>query len=204
MEMTRTPYLPPVERPHGLLMKIAYAFSRRVFGKVPTPLAVVSARLPFAFLRFQTRIDRLNRKLTVPRRLQLLVGQQVSQLNGCGFCIDLQRWFVARKTSEMLGLFEALPRYTTSPLFSDAERAALDYATELTLRKHVAPDTFSALARHYNERQICEIVWLVASEHIYNLTNHGLNIGSDGLCRIPAAAPAATADATGTPEPALR
>ena len=54
----------------------------------------------------------------------------------------------------------------------------------LTKNKEVDPDTFGALARYYSEREICEIVWLVASEHLYNLTNIGLNIHSDMLCEI--------------------
>lgn len=33
-------------------------------------------------------------------------------------------------------------------------------------------------------RVICEIAWLVASEHLYSLNNLGLGIGSDGLCQI--------------------
>ncbi len=31
---------------------------------------------------------------------------------------------------------------------------------------------------------ICEIVWLAASEHLYHITNIGLNIHSDLLCDI--------------------
>jgi alkylhydroperoxidase family enzyme len=80
--------------------------------------------------------------------------------------------------------FDALADYRTSPLFNEAERAALDYVTELTRDKQVKPDTFARLARHFSERQICEIVWLVASEHVYNITNIGLNIHSDMLCDI--------------------
>jgi hypothetical protein len=30
------------------------------------------------------------------------------------------------------------------------------------------------MRRHYSERAICEIVWLVASEHVYNMTNLGM------------------------------
>ena len=82
------------------------------------------------------------------------------------------------------GAIDALAEYRTSPLFTEAERAALDYVTELTTSKKVSPDTFARLARHYQEREICDIVWLVASEHVYNLTNHGLGIGSDGLCEL--------------------
>jgi hypothetical protein len=44
--------------------------------------------------------------------------------------------------------------------------------------------TFDRLSRYYSEREICEIVWLVASEHLYNITNLGLNIHSDLLCNL--------------------
>ena len=40
------------------------------------------------------------------------------------------------------------------------------------------------LAYYFTHRQFCEIVWLVASEHLYNLTNIGLNIHSDMLCDL--------------------
>jgi alkylhydroperoxidase family enzyme len=80
--------------------------------------------------------------------------------------------------------FEDLAHYQTSSLFTDAERAALDYVGELTREKKVTPDTFARMAKHFSERQICEIVWLVATEHVYNMTNIGLNIHSDMLCDI--------------------
>ena len=80
--------------------------------------------------------------------------------------------------------FDALDQYRTSALFNDAERAALDYVTELTRDKKVDPGTFARLSRYYSEPEVCEIVWLVASEHLYNMTNTGLNIHSDMLCNI--------------------
>jgi alkylhydroperoxidase family enzyme len=96
--------------------------------------------------------------------------------------MDANQWAATHKSPENAAKFDALGDYQTSPLFSDAERAALDYATELTEDRHVSQDTFAELSRHYSEREICEIVWLVASEHLYNVNNIGLNIGSDGLC----------------------
>jgi alkylhydroperoxidase family enzyme len=101
--------------------------------------------------------------------------------------MDANRWAATHKSPENGAKFDALPDYRTSSLFSDAERAALDYATELTEDRHVRPDTFEELSRHYSEREICEIVWLVASEHLYNLNNIGVNIGSDGLCETTVA-----------------
>ena len=176
-------FLPPIEQPQGLLMKLAYYFTRQQFGKVLTPLKVHSARLPPAFGLFYSKIGRLDKKLTLPLETILLIREQVARINVCLFCTDIAR-SVAIKTSMNEAKFGALEQYRTNTLFTDAERAALDYATELTKHKMVNPDTFARMAGYYTEREICEIVWLVASEHLYNMTNIGLNIHSDMLCDI--------------------
>jgi alkylhydroperoxidase family enzyme len=177
-------YLPPVEKPRGLLLKVMYFFMRRQFGKVATPLSVFSARMPLAFLFFYGKVSRLDKKLKLPQQTALLIREQVASINTCLFCMDATRWYATRKSPDNAARLDALPEYRTSPLFTEAERAALDYATELTTSKQVEPGTFARLARHYGEREICDIVWLVASEHLYNMNNIGLNIGSDGLCEL--------------------
>jgi alkylhydroperoxidase family enzyme len=175
-------FLPPIEKPQGVLLKPAYYFTRRQFGKVLTPLKVHSARLPAAFGLFYGKIGKLDKKLMLPREIVFLIREQVAHLNICRFCTDIGRWFSIQESMNQ-AKFDALEEYRTNTLFTDAERAALDFATKLT-NKEVDPDTFGSLARYYSERQICEIVWLVASEHLYNLTNIGLNIHSDMLCDI--------------------
>jgi alkylhydroperoxidase family enzyme len=175
--------LAPIEHPHGLMMKMAYFFSHRQFGKVLTPLKVHSARLPAAFGMFYAKIGQLDKKPTLPQETALLIREQVARLNVCLFCMDIGR-SIAIKALKDEAKFDALDQYSTSSLFSDAERAALDYVTQLTKEKKVDPSTFARMARHYTERQICEIVWLVATEHVYNMTNIGLNIHSDMLCDI--------------------
>lgn len=40
------------------------------------------------------------------------------------------------------------------------------------------------MAGHYSEREICEIVYVVATEHVYNVTNIGQNIHADMLCEM--------------------
>jgi len=177
-------YLPPIEKPRGLVMKLVFALSRRQAGKVMTPLKVFAARMPIAFGNFYGKVARLDKKLKLPSRTAMLVRQQVASINMCMFCIDANRWYAAKESEEQLALADALPEYRTSPLFTDGERAALDYVSELTRDKSVRAGTFSQLARHYSERQICDIVWLVASEHIWNMTNIGLGVGSDGLCQL--------------------
>ncbi|HMC36533.1 MAG TPA: carboxymuconolactone decarboxylase family protein [Actinomycetota bacterium] len=176
-------FLPPIEKPRGLIMKLAYAMARRQFGKVLTPLKVHSARLPAAFGVFYSKIANLDRKLLLPPETALLIREQVARINVCLFCMDISRWATIQASMNQ-AKFDALEQYPTNPLFTDAERAALDYVTELTKDKKVSPDTFARVSRYYSERAICEIVWLVASEHLYNMTNIGLNIHSDMLCDL--------------------
>ncbi len=178
-------YLAPIEKPQGLLWKLIYYFSRKQFGKILTPLKVHSVRMPIAFGLFYTKIGKLDKKLTLPEEFAMLVREQVARTNVCLFCIDIGRWAYIKSAMNMQKL-NALDEYSTSPLFTDAERAALDYATGLAKDKKVSHEMFEQLSRYYSEREICDIVWLVASEHIYNITNIALNIHSDMLCEIPA------------------
>jgi alkylhydroperoxidase family enzyme len=177
------PFLAPIEKPPGLIMKLAYFFTRRQFGKVLTPLKVHSARLPAAFGLFYTKVGKLDKKLSLSPETVLLIREQVARINVCLFCMDIGRSFTI-KASMNQAKFDSLEQYRASSLFTDAERALLDYVTELTMDKEVKPATFARLASHYSEREICEVVWVVASEHLYNLTNIGLNIHSDLLCDI--------------------
>jgi alkylhydroperoxidase family enzyme len=176
-------FLAPIEYPDGLMMRLVYAMTRRQFGKVLTPLKVFAARLPLAFGQFYGKISALDKKLLLPAETVMLIREQVARINVCLFCIDIGRSFTI-KASMNQAKFDALEEYAASSLFTDAERAALDYVTELTRDKKVDAKTFARMAGHYSERAVCEIVWLVASEHFYNMTNIGLNIHSDMLCDI--------------------
>jgi len=180
--MTDT-FLPPIEKPAGLMMKLVYFFARKQYGKVLTPLKVFGARMPAAFGSFYGKVSTLDKKLTLQREMVMLIRERVARINVCEFCIDIGRMFTIQASMNQ-EKFDALEDYQTSPLFSEGERAALDYVTELTRDKKVNPETFERMARHYSEREICEIVWLVATEHLYNVSNLGLNIHSDMLCDI--------------------
>ncbi len=177
------PFLPPIEKPRSLMLRLIYSMSRRQFGKVMTPLKVFVARMPLAFGQFVGKIAQLDKKLTLPRETVMLIREQVARINVCLFCIDIGRAFTI-KASMNQAKFDALDNYRTSSLFTDRDRAALDYVTELTRDKKIDPATFARLRSYYSEREICEIVWLAATEHVYNITNIGLNIHSDLLCDL--------------------
>lgn len=177
-------FLPRIDKPRNPMMKMVYAMDRRMTGKVTAPISVFAARMPLAFGNFYGKLSRLDKKLKLPHATALVIREQVASINMCMFCMDAARWFALKESPENQARFDDLPRYETSPLFSDAERAALDYASELTRNETLQAETFNQLRKFYSEREICDIVWLVASEHVYNLTNRGLGIGSEGLCEL--------------------
>jgi AhpD family alkylhydroperoxidase len=142
--------------------------------------------MPIAFTSFYGKLSKLDKKLTIPADTAMLIREQVARANGCAFCIDANRWAAINRAGVEEAKVDALEDYETSTLFTDPERAALEYATEVTRDKEVQAHTFAGLRRYYDERQVCEIVWLVASEHLYNLNNIALGIESEGYCQVPA------------------
>src|SRR5262249_538518 len=104
--------VPPIEKPERLMLKLAYYFTRRRFGKVLTPLKVHSARLPSAFGLFYTKISKLDKQLTLPREIVFLIREQVARINICRFCTDIGRWFSIRESIDQ-AKFDALEEYST-------------------------------------------------------------------------------------------
>jgi alkylhydroperoxidase family enzyme len=178
-----SPFLLPVEQPKGLLWKLLYAWTRKRYGKVIMPLKVMAARMPIAFGSFSGKISQLDKKLLLPAETVMLVREQVARINVCLFCIDIGRahTIMASMNQEK---FDSLGFYETSDLFSAKEKALLDFVNRLARDRKMERELFDRLAGYYSEREICEIVWITATEFYYNIGNIGLNVHSDMLCDI--------------------
>jgi len=175
--------LQPIDKPTGLMMRIAFWATRREFGKVMTTMKVLFPRAPkmvklsYEIQKFETNGMRLEKEL------HLMLATLVSQINGCACCTDISRSMVIRENLE-IEKFNAILEYRTSPLFSGRERAALAFAEEATRNRRVSDATFEALRDHFSEWEIVEITWLNAVHNYYNLLNVPLELESDGLCGI--------------------
>ena len=177
------PRIAPIEQPRGVVMKLAYAMSRRMLGKVMTPMKVAYARVP-ALTRLSYSMSRvMETRLSLEPELRLLLTAQASALNGCGFCLDMSEAMAVEKGIGLEKL-QALGDYASSPLFDERERAALDYVSEATRTCRVTDETFERLRRHFDDREIVEITFVNAAENFYNLFGGPLGIESDGLCAI--------------------
>jgi AhpD family alkylhydroperoxidase len=179
--------LEPIEKPRGVLLRVMYRILKSEFGRVITPWKVAFARAPSLAPSMLGIYWGLSRPFKAGAELRMLVQHRVAELNGCAFCIDIGR-AVADKQGLSLAKADAVAAYAEDPRFSAAERAALAYADEATSDKRVADATFEELRRHFSEREIVELTWLVAVENFFNLINLPLGIESDGLCQLPLAA----------------
>lgn len=186
--MHTTQRLTPIETPRGLLVRVAYRLLRWKLGKVVTPWKVVFARLPNA-IPMQLALYWAMERLPLEPDLQVLVQMQTAQSNGCAFCVDIGRAFALQRRMNLEKL-DAVADFRTDPRFTERERAALAYVDEATRRKTVSDETFAALRRHFDDREIAAITWINAVENYFNMINVPLEIEADGLCLLPPPRPA--------------
>jgi alkylhydroperoxidase family enzyme len=76
----------------------------------------------------------------------------------------------------------ALGDYATSPLYTEAERVALEYADAITLSdREVSDDLFARVRRFYDDDALVELTEIIAWENASSKFNRALRIPSQGL-----------------------
>ena len=74
---------------------------------------------------------------------------------------------------------EALAEYATSPLYTDAERVALEYADCMTITgREVSDDLFARLREFYADDEIVELTATIAWENASSKFNRVLRVPS--------------------------
>jgi AhpD family alkylhydroperoxidase len=108
---------------------------------------------------------------TLPAATQELVRLRASQINGCGFCIDMhtKEAAAAGETSVRINLVAA---WREATVFTDAERAALELAEQGTRIADpaggVTDEVWANAAKHYDEDQLAALVSLIALINAFN------------------------------------
>ncbi|MET8903111.1 MULTISPECIES: carboxymuconolactone decarboxylase family protein [unclassified Streptomyces] len=110
----------------------------------------------------------------LPAATQELVKIRASQINGCGFCLDMHTKDAAKagETSLRLNLIAA---WREAKVFTDAERAALELTEQGTRIADsgggVTDEAWAKAAEHYDEEQLTALVGLIAVINTYNRLN---------------------------------
>ena len=95
----------------------------------------------------------------LPTSTKRLIAHIVSRASGCQYCSAHTGFQATRSGGIEEEKIEAAFEYETSPLFTDAERAALRVAqAAAAVPNSVTDEDFTELKKYYTDRQIVEIV----------------------------------------------
>ena len=108
-------------------------------------------------------------KSSLPKTLIELVFMRVSQINGCAFCLDMHGKAL-RKDGFDDAKMDAIAGWRLSHLFSEAERAALEWAEAVThITTSGTPDsTFNALKAHFSDAEISDLTFAISIINAFN------------------------------------
>ncbi|CAA7613748.1 carboxymuconolactone decarboxylase family protein [Magnetospirillum sp. SS-4] len=166
-------------------IRLFFLKQRRTYGKVLDP-ALLWGRSPWVFGAVALLYGALDRKSSpVEPPLRSLLTVRVSQINHCAFCVDINSaTMLKRGISE--DKLAALANWRDSPLFSERERAALDYAEAVTVTDGVVTEAMrAALGRHWDEDGIVELTGLIAFQNLSSKFNAALDVPPQGFCVMP-------------------
>jgi AhpD family alkylhydroperoxidase len=122
-----------------------------------------------AFLGWYPRL----REGPLDLRLRYLAYVRASQLNRCRYCVT-HNSAGARRAGASKEQLEALGEHRTSPLFSEVERLALQYAEEMTTRVQVDPTLVERLRKHLAPEALVQLTLTVAAANFTNRFNEAL------------------------------
>jgi len=110
-------------------------------------------------------------ELTLDSRLAELLRLRVAQINNCTYCLDVHHR-AARDVGIPQAKIDFLTAWWETRLFSDAERAALEYTEALTRTSDTTvaqafQQHHDRLSAHFDEAAMLEIVGVVVNMNIW-------------------------------------
>jgi AhpD family alkylhydroperoxidase len=125
------------------------------------------------FTKYIVSANKVVADSTLPAATQELVKIRASQINGCGFCLDMHTKDAAHagETSVRLNLVAA---WREATVFTDAERAALELTeqgTRLADGGGVTDEAWANAAEHYDDEQLMALVAQIAVINAFNRGN---------------------------------
>ena len=110
---------------------------------------------------------------TLDKRLKEVVNLRISQINGCAFCVDMHWADLVRQGMDPRHVNAVAGWREAARFFSEAERAALNWAEAVNAVPHRTPSDadFEAVKRHFDEAGIAELTFAVGAIRSWNMLN---------------------------------
>lgn len=114
-------------------------------------------------------LDEQISKCEIDPGLRELIKIRVSQINGCGYCVNSHS-ADALKLGETQKRIFALSVWWETPFFTEIEVAALQLATEVTLisQHGVRDDTFERARKVLGELLTCQVILVAITMNAWN------------------------------------
>jgi AhpD family alkylhydroperoxidase len=110
---------------------------------------------------------------SLPKATQELVKIRASQINGCGFCLDMHTKDAAQAGESSVRL-NLVATWREATVFTEAERAALELTeqgTRIADGGGVTDETWANAAKHYDDDQLMALVTQIALINAFNRLN---------------------------------
>ena len=101
-----------------------------------------------------------------------LVNIRASQLNGCAFCLDMHCKEAKIHGEQELRIYH-IPIWRESPLFSDMEKAALEWTEAVTRLSHdgISDEVYERVRAQFSENEIAELTFAIGVINVWNRLN---------------------------------
>ncbi|MEV0123948.1 carboxymuconolactone decarboxylase family protein [Streptomyces sp. NPDC050703] len=109
----------------------------------------------------------------LPLATQELMRMRASQINGCGFCLDMHTKEAAEAGESQVRI-NLVATWREAKVFSEAERAALELTeqgTRISDSGGVTDEAWAEAAKHYDADQLAALVSVIAVINAFNRMN---------------------------------
>jgi alkylhydroperoxidase family enzyme len=187
----------------GPMVKLVYRLGPRMMRKLtgrepsigsglePMEIWAHKPKLMMAMGKFNGTIRKPG---ALEQRIRNLCELKGAAMIGCEFCVDLGSQ-ICRHSGFSDDELLAIPRYKSSELFTEPEKAALDYTVAVMRTPvEVTDDLFADLQKHFTTDQIVELTALLTVVNLDRF-NAAFGVGSagfsEGMVCVPPETPAA-------------
>jgi AhpD family alkylhydroperoxidase len=175
----------------GLYGKVLTAYAKRTYGQVPDGVHVYwhNRKVLKSVLRFEQKVAKYD---ALDPHLKVYAELATAGAIGCSWCLDFG-YFLAHSEGLELEKVREVPRWREAEVFTDLERAVMDYAEAMTA---TPPTVTDGMVEHLNdqlgEAAMVELTMMIAIENERSRFNAAMGLESQGysdVCELPLATP---------------
>lgn len=168
------PLVEPLPEDHNPDLVDLIQFFRGPLGTVPNSVLTMQRRpaIARAFTELNKAVMENRGRVTAEQKR--LIGFVASQTAGCRYC-EAHTILAAERFGSTRERLDAIWDYAVSPHFTDAEKAAFDFAlAAASVPNAVTPEIAAALKAHWTDDEIVEILGVVALFGFLNRWNDSM------------------------------